>query len=220
MLARGRASIVVVAAAAALVTAAGAAAHGGTRTQGYVSTFSAVEPNVLGVSVNVFGPTNKFRLANYSGKTVVVLGYQGEPYLRFSGLAVEENLASPTRYLNASEPVPATAALGAKERWHRVARSSSFTWHDDRILWTAAEPPAAVRKAPDEPHVIFKWRIPATADGKPFRMTGLLGWVPQKRTQDDGTDWALVGGGAGGAAAFVALVAAAAVGARRARRLG
>jgi hypothetical protein len=209
---------VAASAVVALTGAAGAAAHGGTRTQGYVSTFAALQPNVLGVSVNVFGPTNQFRLANYSGKTVVVLGYQGEPYLRFSGLTVDENLASPTRYLNASDPVPAAAALGAQARWHHVARSSSYTWHDHRIEWTAARPPAAVRRAPSEPHAIFKWHIPATADGKPFRITGHLGWVPPPVTsRDGGTDWGLVAGAAGGAAALLAVVAAA--GMRRARRL-
>jgi hypothetical protein len=205
-------------AVASLSVAAGAGAHGGTRTQGYVSTFAALDPNVLGVSVNVFGPTNQFRLSNYSGKTLVVLGYQGEPYLRFSGLTVDENLASPTRYLNASRPVPASAALGATARWHRVARSSSYTWHDDRIVWTAVRPPAAVRRAPTEPHVIFTWRIPATADGKPFGITGHLGWVPPPgTTSDGGTDWNLIAGAAGGAAALLALVAVA--GMRRARSL-
>jgi hypothetical protein len=213
-----RASVLSATAIGVLAAATGAAAHGGTRSQGYVSTFASLDPNVLGVSVSVFGPKNQFRLTNYSGKTVVVLGYQGEPYLRFSGLTVDENLASPTAYLVASRSVPADAALGAKERWHRIARSSSYTWHDDRIVWTGAELPAAVKREPDEPHVIFNWRIPARSDGKPFSIKGFLGWVPPPATHDGGTDWALVAS-ASGAAAVVVLGAAAAFGMRRARRL-
>ena len=51
-------------------------------------------PNVLGVGVNVLGGDERLRLSNYSGKAVVILGYQGEPYLRFttSGVFAERAL--------------------------------------------------------------------------------------------------------------------------------
>jgi hypothetical protein len=210
-----RASVLAATAVGVLATATGAAAHGGTRSQGYVSTFVALDPNVLGVAVNVFGPQNQLRLANYSGKTVVVRGYQGEPYLRFAGLNVYENLSSPTVYLNSSRSVPTAAVSGAKPRWHGVARSSSYTWHDHRIVWTAAKPPVAVQESPRDAHVVFKWRLPATADGKPFAITGFLGWVPPPATKGGDTDWSLVAGIAAAAAACVVL---AAVAERRARR--
>ena len=38
---------------------------GETRVQGYASTFSALDPNVLGVTVNVFGPRNQIRSAGF-----------------------------------------------------------------------------------------------------------------------------------------------------------
>ena len=68
--------------------------------KGYVSNISAVVPNVLGVSVNVLGGDERLRLSNYSGKTVVILGYQGEPYLRFTASGVFANELSPASYLN------------------------------------------------------------------------------------------------------------------------
>jgi hypothetical protein len=193
VIARGRLACCAAVAVAALTVTPGAPAHGGTRANGYVSSFSALEPNVLGVFVNVFGPSNQMRLSNYSGKRIVVLGSQHEPYLRFTGKTVAENAASPTAYLNTVRRVPAFAVAGATPRWRTIARSASYTWHDHRIVWTAPKPPPAVQESPDEPHLIFNWRIPARADGRPFRIAGFLGWNPPPATDGGGTStWLLM----------------------------
>ena len=192
--------------------------HGGTHQTGYVSSFSVLEPSVLGVLVNVYGPKDFLRISNYSGKTLVVLGYAREPYLRFTRSGVYENSASPTAFLNASRAVPQSTSAKTKPRWTQVSRSSSYAWHDHRIVWTGAQPPPVVQRAPDEPHLIFRWRIPARVDGAAFRITGFLGWAPQAKT-DNGRDWVLPATGA--VAAFAAALAAAAalwLRARRARR--
>src|SRR5262249_23011862 len=81
----------VLAALGLLVAAQGAAGHGQTHSTGYVSSFSVLKPSVLGVLVNVYGPDDFLRISNYSGKTLVVLGYAREPYLRFTRSAVYEN---------------------------------------------------------------------------------------------------------------------------------
>ena len=82
-------------------SSAPAAAHGPTATQaGYVSNVNAVLPNVLGLSAYVVGGDVWLRLSNYSGKEVVILGYQGEPYLRFENEAIYQNVHSPAAYLN------------------------------------------------------------------------------------------------------------------------
>src|SRR5215475_14338456 len=127
---------VAVLAGAALAAAPAASGHGGTRSVGYVSTFSYLDPNVLGVSVNVFGSKNTISLTNYSGTTLVVKGRAGEPYLRFAGGHVDENVRAPTTFLNRSRQVPAAARPGAPPRWRKVARGSSYAWHDHRIVWT------------------------------------------------------------------------------------
>jgi hypothetical protein len=196
-----------------VVAVPAAVGHGRTHASGYVSTFAALEPNVLGLLVNVSGPEDFLRVSNYSGKAVVVLGYQREPYLRFTRSGVFENAASPTAYLNASRTVPLSAVPTAQPRWRRVSRSASYTWHDHRIVWTAPERPEAVQEAPDEPHLIFNWRIPARADGTPFRITGFLGWNPPPRTSDRGgtSAWLIAAAAVGGAAVVAA-------GVRRARR--
>ena len=206
-------ALVVAAAAGTLIGSDAARAHGGTRANGYVSSFSSLQPNVLGVFVNVFGPTNQLRLSNYSGKTIVVLGAQREPYLRFARTTVYENVASPTTYLNTSRKVPAFANSNAKPRWRRVAHSASYTWHDHRIVWTAAEPPRAVQQTPHEPHLVFNWRLPATADDRPFRIVGFLGWAPPP-AKEDTSHWWILAAGVGGALAAVGLALR-----RKARRL-
>ncbi|MFL6114934.1 MAG: hypothetical protein ACJ786_26835, partial [Catenulispora sp.] len=70
----------------------------------------------LGVLVNVYGPANRLQVSDYSGKAVVILGYQDEPYLRFTGASVQENVASPTAYMNTSRAVPASAHATSKPR--------------------------------------------------------------------------------------------------------
>jgi len=84
-----------------------AAAHRGTGGKGYISTFSAVVPNVLGLSVNVLGGDDRLRLSNYSGKGLVILGYEREPYVRFDKGGVFVNARSPAVYLNRFRYPPA-----------------------------------------------------------------------------------------------------------------
>ena len=200
---RLRRPTVAVVAAAAIALAPGAWAHGGTRSTGYVSTFSNLQPNVLGVTVNTFGRDNTISLSNYSGKTVVVLGRSGEPYLRFVEGVVEENMRSPTT---------------ARSRWRKVATGASYAWHDHRIVWTGASPPRVLQQAPDVAHLVFRWAIHATADGKPFLIKGFLGWSPPPKTKGGDTSAWVYAAAAAGAGALVAAALGLGLRARRARR--
>lgn len=198
---RGR--TVAAAAGVALAVASAAWADGGTHATGYVSTFSNLEPNVLGVSVNIFGRDNTIRLSNYSGKTVVVLGSTGKPYLRFARGRVDENL-------RAADPA-------ARPQWRKVATGPSYAWHDHRIVWTGDEQPGVVRRAPDVAHLVFGWALHATADGKPFLIKGFLGWAPTPEPKGDGTS-AWVYAAAGGAGIPVLAALGLGLRARRTRR--
>jgi hypothetical protein len=51
-----------------LLRAGAAQAHPGSKLTGYVSTVSAVVPNVLGVNAFVLGGDDRLRISNYSGK--------------------------------------------------------------------------------------------------------------------------------------------------------
>ena len=204
----------------AFALAAPAAAHErhGLAT-GYISTVAAIEPNVLGLSAFVVGGDDRLLLRNLSRRVIVIRGYEGEPYLRFSPRGVYANARSPATYLNRARlpqrPAPAHADPEAPPSWRRVATGATYAWHDHRIQWMQGTPPPVVAAAPGRPHRIFDWRVPGTADGKPFAVTGFLGYTPvaqpvgQPAAQDDGDDrsWAVPVAVAAGALAVAALLA-------------
>jgi hypothetical protein len=199
----------------------GARAHPGSTLTGYVSTVSAVVPNVLGVNAFVLGGDDRLRISNYSGKTIVVLGYEGEPYLRFDKSGVFANTLSPAAHLNRfRRPLPlqpGVADPSAPPRWRRVAPGVTYEWHDHRIHWTGHQPPQGVQEHPDRIQRIFSWRVPGRANGARFAITGFLGYAPDPagKKKDTGTRGWLIGGIAGGLLAAAVLVGA---GARRTRR--
>ena len=207
----------------ALVLSGDASGHRGSALTGYVSTVSALEPPVLGVDAIVLGGDDRLRISNYSGKTIVVLGYEGEPYLRFDKQGIWANTRSPAAHLNRfrrPRPLsPGVADASAPPSWRRVARGVTYEWHDHRIHWTAPEPPEGVRDHPDRIQRIFNWRVPGRADGKHFVINGFLGYAPDRvASKDDGgaATWLLVLAGLGAAALLLAAVLG--VGARRTRR--
>jgi hypothetical protein len=202
--------------AALLVFLPSAAAHKGTGGKGYLSTISGLKPNVLGVFVNIIGGDDQLRLSNYSRKTVVVLGYDDEPYLRFRGASVYVNTRSPAFELNKFRYPPEKAEVVATQPlWRKVSNSPTYAWHDHRIHWPKKTPPPMVERAPDQVHKVFDWRVPARANGKPFVIRGFLGYAPPPQSADDGRSGWVVPAVAGGLTAALAAALAVAVGARR-----
>jgi hypothetical protein len=105
------------------------------------------------------------QLDNRTGKTIVVQGYQREPYARLlADGTVEVNHNSPAFYLNddrfAPEKVPATAKPSATPNWQVVDRTGTFQWHDHRIHWMSSVPPKQVTDS------AVKARASGLADGK------------------------------------------------------
>jgi hypothetical protein len=210
--------------AIALVAAPAAASHGPAGGGvGYVSTVDSLRPPVLGVTARVLGGDDRLQLVNYSGKTIVVTGYDGEPFLRFTKSGVYENANSPTTYLSrardqAGIAVPAFASPAAAPAWRKAREGSTFAWHDRRIRWTQSGLPPVVKAAPKESHLVFRWRVPAQADEKRFSISGFLGYAP--------TPAALAAGSGGTSPWLVAAVVGVSVlaavgvaaGARRTRR--
>jgi hypothetical protein len=164
-----------------VMTAPAAGAHGaGDGASNYRSRIvGGVEP---GLRWRVLGNDALLELRNDSGDEVVVLGYEGEPYLRFSSDGVFENRRSPAAYLNAERyavvEVPDDADADASPRWRRAAEGGTYRWHDHRIHWMSSSPPAAIRGDLGAPHVIERWQVPHLIDGRPATLQGTLRWTP------------------------------------------
>ncbi len=164
----------------AFATAATAAyAHGGGGTD-YTSEIRAVAPADAGLTVDVLDRDDRLALRNGSGKTVVVEGYNGEPYARLQpDGTVEVNLNSPALYLNeerfAKVDLPARADEDAAPEWKVVDGAGRFEWHDHRIHWMGAGRPAAVRD-PQRRTKVFDWEVPMRVGDRQGGVTGTLTW--------------------------------------------
>jgi hypothetical protein len=181
------------------------------------SVVRALQPEVAGISLQVLGGDDRFQLTNRSTTTVVVQGYDREPYARLTpDGTVQVNHHSPAYYLNTDRygavTVPGTASATARPDWHVLDRTGVFEWHDHRMHYMARDTPAAVKDASQRTKV-FDYAIPVRIGTQEGRILGTLWWAPP------------AGGGApvGAIVAFAALVAVGGVAvlvARRRRRAG
>ena len=136
----------VVALSALLALAVAPAAHAHQGNPNYRSVIDQVSPKLPGVRLQVLNLDDRLELQNTSGKTVVVKGYQGEPYARILGDGtVQVNHNSPAFYLNddrtSTGKVPASAKTGATPR-HLGGR---------RVRTSARAAPRAARAGPGRP---------------------------------------------------------------------
>lgn len=165
--------------AAALLVAGQADAHQGNPN--YRSEIDAIKPSTNGLSAEILNYDADIVLTNESGKTVVVEGYDGEPYLRFSpDGTVAANLNSPAYYLNTDRygeaEVPANAKPGAEPDWKVVAASGEFSWHDHRSHYMSTSVPPQVTDESAKTKV-FDYEIPIRVAGRPGAIEGTLYWV-------------------------------------------
>ncbi|MFI7661013.1 hypothetical protein ACIBTW_19255 [Micromonospora parva] len=181
----GRAGLVAAAAAlATVIGAAPAAAHGADAPDGtdYRTRTTGVAPARPGLEVRVIEAGARLELTNHTDRTIEVIGYSGEPYLRVGPDGVFENSRSPATYLNSTitgdTTLPAEADPAAAPSWRRIADGTTARWHDQRALWQESAPPAAVRAAPEREHRVRNWSIPLRDGTDPVAIGGTLDWVP------------------------------------------
>src|SRR5436190_12202642 len=99
-------------------------AHGGTAVQrsDYAAELDGLSPQVEGVTVRLVDEGTRIEL-DAGDHEVVVLGYEGEPYLLVDEGGVFENALSPSTYLNRSlsgDAIPASASSRAEPRWEKI----------------------------------------------------------------------------------------------------
>jgi len=159
-----------------------ALAHGG-QSINYISRITSVAPQAGGVTVDVLDRDDRLQVTNRGRSTVVVEGYDKEPYLRLRpGGTVEVNRNSPAYYLNedryADVKVPKSATRRARPDWRVLDHAGRVDWHDHRIHWMAKTRPGMV-KDPDTRTKVFDWTVPIRVDGRPGKVAGDLYWVPR-----------------------------------------
>jgi hypothetical protein len=156
-------------------------AHGGNPD--FRSEFRAVQPAVSGLQVQVLNYDDRLLLINRTGKTVLVRGYEREPYarLRADG-TVEVNRRSPSFYLNEERyggtPVPKSASPDVSPQWSEVSRTGRFETHDHRIHWMSKGTTPPQVKDEDKRTKVFDWRVPIVVGTQPAAITGGLFWEP------------------------------------------
>jgi hypothetical protein len=103
-------------------------------------------------------------------ETVVVLDYQGAPYVRFDPRGVWVNARSQMAYLNLTPPEdpPAGTTRRTPPRWQHVGSGHAFEWHDGRLqdLSGAALAPAQ--------RFVGIWQIPLRIGDRPTAIVGRL----------------------------------------------
>jgi hypothetical protein len=154
-------------------------------TKNYQTKLDAIQPEVKGLDATTEGGDRYLVVKNKTGKTVLVPGYDEEPYLRFlpSG-EVDANANSPAKYLNEirfgtpdTVTLPRSALLGGRPKWQKVSDDGSYKWFDHRIHWMEKQPPPIV-KDESKRTKIFDWKVPAKVGATPVTLAGTLSWVP------------------------------------------
>jgi hypothetical protein len=148
------------------------------------SVVRAVRPSVHGISLQVLSRDDRFQLTNRSTTTVVVQGYDREPYARLTPdgtVAVNHN--SPAYYLNTDRygavTVPKTASAKATPDWHVLDRTGVFEWHDHRMHYMARDTPPIVKDKAQRTK-IFDYSIPIRIGSAEGAILGTLWWAPPK----------------------------------------
>lgn len=138
----------------------------------YETEILSVTPERDDIDLAILGGDSFVQLTTDPGTEVQVVGYEGEPYLRFSAEGVVEvNERSPARWLNddryGDTELPPEADADADPSWAVVATDGSYAWHDHRAHWmNEAKPPGA------EPgDVILEAVIPLRVNGEPVSVS-------------------------------------------------
>ena len=168
------------AALALAAVASPAPAHQGSPD--YLSQVRSIAPALKGLSVEVLNRDDRLEIRNDSGRTVVIEGYNDDPYVRLRGDGrVEVNTSSQAYYVNedrfANAPVPQRVKDGLAPRWKPVSQTGRFEWHDHRMHYMGKGRPSKI-KAPSVRQTVFDWAVPMEVGGTPTAITGTLFWTP------------------------------------------
>ncbi|WP_088313226.1 hypothetical protein [Kineosporia sp. R_H_3] len=211
----GPAGALTLALVLALGPAAPAAAHGagGGDAPFYRSRVTGISPAVDGVTVDLARDGSWVQVRNTTAVDLVLLGYDGEPYLRVGPQGAQENVGSVTSRVNgrfgsglvtADSP---TAQVARPPRWEPLGLEPVVTWHDARTHYGGLGRPAAVVDDPSRPHALTTWRLRGLYGDRPFTVDGRLDWTGRGLLGSRTTQALWVVGGLAGLACVLLVVA-------------
>ena len=146
-------------------------------------------------------------IRNESGRPVVVLGTDGEPFLR-AAAAVEANLASPT-WVQVGRALGRTpkgvADPAAPPQWEPIGEGHLMSWSDFRSRPPDSEPqlpPKATR-----PVEVRRWTIPLLIGNQAVEISGVTDFEPFRAATRDHAGGTALRAGTVAAAALLAAAA-------------
>jgi len=150
-------------------------AHGGSSVQDsdYRPRLDGFSPEVPGLDARLVDDDTRIEL-DAGEHEVVVLGYQGEPFLLIDEGGVHENVLSPSTYLNRSldgDPIPPDADADSDPEWVRIGDGPTARWHDHALH----VPPGQALGTRDE----SRWSIPLRVDGQDVFLDGRMITLPE-----------------------------------------
>ena len=148
------------------------------RPTNFKSQVTSVEPASPYVRFRVVGGDGFLDMRVDEGREVVVLGYQGEPYIRvLKDGTVQENQNSTATYLNKTRygTTVIPEALQGDDLpdpvWEDVGSGGRHAWHDHRIHFMGKDP-SVVRGLSEGRPVEWSGGVPVTVDGEKITVNG------------------------------------------------
>ena len=147
----------------------------------YSSEVTGIVPAIDCVHADIRGGDAFLEVTVDKDHTVIVKGYQGEPYLRFlPDGKVERNRLSTATYLNNSRKgkvaIPGAvteAGPDAKPDWESIASGGTYAWHDHRVHWMQDSSPNVERGQPVG-GAYAPCKVPIVVDGAQAEVQGTL----------------------------------------------
>jgi uncharacterized membrane protein len=134
-------------------------------------------PDGVPLEAEVVDGDRKLWLRAPSSSTLIVLGFQREPYIRFDPSGVELNLRSPTAYLNQPRPQYASRpmSVSAPPDWKRATHAHAYSWHENRLH--------ALERLVygGDARIVGRWSVPVRLGRSVSVIAGTLSYVPGPR---------------------------------------
>jgi hypothetical protein len=155
-------------------------------------------------------------IAGPGGRTIIVRGLDGRPFLRLGPGGTDVDPSSPSWAIDRQARGLAVQASRPRPGWVHLSDQPSVTWLDPR-LDSPASPPNGIHQSGVARH----WSIPIDADTQPLALTGTIEWIPSGSSHTPSSaSWIAWTVGAALATTAVALLALLALLAVRRRRRG